>query len=308
MVQLRRRLLQQIEHLYQAGNVKTSRQTAHGGFIKSAGHKGTTGIGRGLAHQQIPDQRGHLAYQGRHFLSAGIQTGQTLQRTGGVAVGHAVQQRGGLQISGQTKGGKDALLIHRAAAAGTLVQQGQGVAHAAVGQAGDQFGAFRRQVDPLLLRHEAQTGRDLVGADAFEGELLAAALDGGGHLMDLRSGQNKHQVGRRLLQDLQQSVECLRGKHVDLVHDVHALFHGGGGVDRLVQNGADVIHLVVGGGVQLQHVQHGAVLDAPAGRTAVAGIAVRRVLTVHRPGQQLGAGGLAGAAGTGEQIGVGQSS
>ena len=70
--------------------------------------------------------------------------------------------------------------------------------------------------------------------------------------------------------------------------------------------GADLVHAVVGGGVQLQHVQDGPVLNAQTGGTLVAGVAVHRVLTVHRPGQNLGAGGLAGAPGAGKEVGVGQ--
>ena len=40
----------------------------------------------------------------------------------------------------------------------------------------------------------------------------------------------------------------------------------------------------------------------------VARVAVLRVLAVHRPGQNLGAGGLAGAPGAGEEVGVAQPS
>ena len=94
---------------------------------------------------------------------------------------------------------------------------------------------------------------------------------------------------------------------MNLVHDVHPLAHGGGGVHRLVPQGPNLIHAVVGGGVQFQHVQDGAAFNAQAGGTGVAGVAVHRVLAVHRPGQDLGAGGLAGAPGAGEEIGVAQT-
>ena len=40
--------------------------------------------------------------------------------------------------------------------------------------------------------------------------------------------------------------------------------------------------------------------------TLVAGVAVHRVLAVDRLGEDLGAGGLAGAPGAGEKVGVGQ--
>ena len=123
--------------------------------------------------------------------------------------------------------------------------------------------------------------------------------------MQLRGSQNEHQMLRRLLQNFQQGVEGRRGQHVDLVHDVDPLFHIGGGVDGLVPEGPDLVHAVVGGGVQLQHIQKAAVLDAEAGRALAAGVSVHRVLTVDRLGQNFGAGGLAGAPGAGEEVGVG---
>ena len=149
-------------------------------------------------------------------------------------------------------------------------------------------------------------GGDVLRPDALEGELLAAALDGGGHLVHLGGGQDEHQMRRRLLQNLEQGVERLGGEHVHLVHNVHPLFHRRRGVHRLVQDGADIVHAVVGGGVQLQHIQDGAVLNAQAGGAGIAGVAVLGALTVHRPGQQLGAGGFARPPGAGEQVGVGQ--
>ena len=51
-----------------------------------------------------------------------------------------------------------------------------------------------------------------------------------------------------------------------------------------------------------------AVVDAAAGGALIAGIAVDRVLAVDRLGQDLGAGGLAGAARADEQVGMGQPS
>ena len=92
---------------------------------------------------------------------------------------------------------------------------------------------------------------------------------------------------------------------MDLVDDVDPLFDPGGGVDGLVPQGPDLVHAVVGGGVQLQHVQKAAVLDAEAGGTGAAGVAVHGTLAVHGLGQDLGAGGLAGAPGAGEEVGVG---
>ena len=92
---------------------------------------------------------------------------------------------------------------------------------------------------------------------------------------------------------------------MDLVHDIDPLLHIGGRVDGLVPQGPDLVHAVVGGGVQLQHIQKAAVFDAHAGGALAAGIAVHRMLAVDGLGQDLGAGGLAGAPGAGEEVRVG---
>ena len=58
---------------------------------------------------------------------------------------------------------------------------------------------------------------------------------------------------------------------MDLVHDIDPVFHVGRGVDGLVpQRG--LIHAVVGGRVQLQHIQDRAVFNAQAGRALIAGL------------------------------------
>ncbi|MPN45953.1 hypothetical protein SDC9_193532 [bioreactor metagenome] len=72
--------------------------------------------------------------------------------------------------------------------------------------------------------------------------------------MQLRGGQNKHQMLRRLLQNFQKGVERRHGEHVNFVHNINPFFYVGGGVNRLVPQSADLIHAVVGGGVQLQNI------------------------------------------------------
>ena len=126
--------------------------------------------------------------------------------------------------------------------------------------------------------------------------------------MQLGGSQNEHQMSRGLLQNFQQGVKRGRGEHMHLVHDIHALTHGSRSIDCLIPQGAHLIHTVVGSGVQLQHIQNGAVLDPQAGGTGVAGISALGVLTVDRPGQDLGAACLTGTAGAGKEISVGGAS
>ena len=91
---------------------------------------------------------------------------------------------------------------------------------------------------------------------------------------------------------------------MDLVDDIHPHFHLGGRVDGIVPQVPDVVHAVIGGGVNFQHVHAGTGIDGPAGGTAVAGISAYRVQAVDGFGQNFGAAGLARAPGPGEEIGV----
>ena len=68
--------------------------------------------------------------------------------------------------------------------------------------------------------------------------------------MQFGRGQNKHQMGRRLLQNLQQRIECRCGQHVNLIHNIDPLTHRRRRIGRLVPQRANLIDPVVGGGVQ----------------------------------------------------------
>ena len=157
----------------------------------------------------------------------------------------------------------------------------------------------------LLLRHIAEAGGNIRRQDALEGVALAAGEDGGRHLVQLCRCQNEHEVGRGLLQNFQKGIEGGDGEHVDLVHNVDPLFHLGRRVNGLVPQGPDLLNAVIRGSVQLQDIQEAAAVNASAGLALVAGVTVYGVLAVHRLGQNFGAGGLSGAPGAGEEIGVG---
>ena len=107
---------------------------------------------------------------------------------------------------------------------------------------------------------------------------------------------------RRLLQCFEQRVEGAGGQHVDLIDDVDPVFALGRRVADLVPDLTDVVHTVVGSRVDLDEVEAG--FRLPAQFTLVAGVAIDRVQAVDRPGKDLGHGGLAGAAGAAEQVGM----
>ena len=66
----------------------------------------------------------------------------------------------------------------------------------------------------------------------------------------------------------------------------------------------DVLHAVVGGGVNLHHVQGGAGSDIFTDPAMAAGTSIHRLLTIYRPGKYLGNTGLSGASGAAKQVSV----
>ena len=122
--------------------------------------------------------------------------------------------------------------------------------------------------------------------------------------MQLRRRQNKQQVLRRLFDDLEQRIERRDRQHVHLVNDVHAHFDLAGRIDCVVAQRAHRVHAVIRCRVDLLHVHAAAVVNGAAGRAAVAGVAVVRMLAVDGLGQNFRARGLARAARAGKEIGV----
>ena len=206
-------------------------------------------------------------------------------------------------VPGETRGLQHSGLVYDGRA-GALVEQGDGVAHAAVREPRQQLGGLVRELEALLGGDVVEVLGDDLHVQAAEAVPLAAREDGRGHLAQLGRGENEHQVLGRLLEYLEQRVEGRDAEHVDLVDDVDPLFDAGGGEDGLVAQGADVVHAVVGGGVYLHNVEHRAVVDAAAGGALTAGVAVYGVLAVHGLGEYLGAAGLARAARAYKEVGM----
>jgi len=108
-------------------------------------------------------------------------------------------------------------------------------------------------------------------------------------------------VGGWLFECLEERVESGRGEHVDLVDDEDLVLADLGRDAYLVDEVADVIDGVVGGGIQLVDVQRTLFVESLAGLTFVAGLAVGlRVEAVNGFGENAGTGGLADTTGSTE--------
>ena len=153
------------------------------------------------------------------------------------------------------------------------IQNGQRIAQCTVGQTGDQFRTVRRKLQLFLTCNVFHPAGDILRPDAGKIVPLAAGKNGGGHLLDLSGCQNKDDVGRRFFQRFEQRIECRCGQHVHLIDDVY-------------------------------HVQNAAVIDALADLTLAAGVSIDRMQAVDCLCKDLGAGGFAGAADAGKQVGM----
>ena len=185
-----------------------------------------------------------------------------------------------------------------------LVEHGEGVAGRAPAPAHGQVERLVGHVEVGVAADLVQQLAERLGSEQPELEVLGAAPDGGQHLLRVGGGQHEDDVGRRLLQRLQQGVRRRRRQHVDLVDDVDLLAPGcsEGGPGHQVAHG---LHPVVGGGVELVDVERGALGDLDAGGADPARLAVVQVGAVEGLGQDPGRGRLAGAPRPTEQVGVG---
>ena len=222
-----------------------------------------------------------------------------------VVVQDAVRQLEEVVSAGEADDRVDGGFVDARPLADALVEDGEGVPQGAVRQTGDEVRRAVRQLQAFFLRHVGEPCGNVLGRYTVEIEALAAGQDGSREFVDFRRGQDELDVFRRLFEGLQKSVESAGGKHVDFVDDVDTVFAADGCEVRFVTDLTDVVDTVVRSGVDFDDVEDGPVVDALAGLAAVAGVPVHRVLAVDRLREDLGAGRLAGASGTGEEIGMG---
>ena len=254
-----------------------------------------------LAHMrgEIAQEHLHVAARAHHIVNhiehpravGGGDGGSKIKQK--LAVGRA--QRLAHQVLGQPF-----------ARAYAHIQQAPGVAHAAVGRAGNQ--RQRGRLGVLQLRQSGQDARGhLLLGQAAEIKPLAAGQDGGRDLLRLGGGQDEHHVGGRLLQRFEQGVEGGVGQHVHFVDDIHLVLAELRRVIHLFQQVADFLHAAVAGRVHLKHIQRCVLHQRLAGGARQAGIAVLRVFAVDGAGHDLGRAGFARATAAAEKIGMGDA-
>jgi hypothetical protein len=185
-----------------------------------------------------------------------------------------------------------------------LVEPGQAVAVGAVGGPGDQLQRGGLDVDLLGRADPGEVVDQQRRADATEVVPLAAGADRLDDLVRLGGAEHEADVLRRLLEHLEHRVEALGGDHVGLVDDVDLVAGRRRGVAGPLAQVAGVVDRPVAGGVDLDHVEVGAVGDGAALLADVVGLRGGSLLAVEGLGQHPGGGGLARPPGAAEQHGV----
>ncbi len=123
--------------------------------------------------------------------------------------------------------------------------------------------------------------------------------------MRLRGGQYKHDMGRRLFQCLEQGIECAHRQHMDFIYDIDLIFPDGRRKSYLIAQIANLIHPVVGRGVDLHNVHIVFRRQIDAGLAFATGTILRGRHAVDGSGKYLGCTGFPGATGSAEQVCMG---
>ncbi|PPS81459.1 hypothetical protein BZZ08_05412 [Streptomyces sp. MH60] len=187
-----------------------------------------------------------------------------------------------------------------------LVHDGHGVTHGARAGPHHERQHALLDRDALPAAHLGEVVAQGAGRHEPERIVVGPGPNGPDDLLGLGGREDELQVLRWLLDDLQQGVEALRGDHVGLVDDVDLVPAGGGPEEGLLTQVTGVVHATVRGGVDLDDVDRA----RPVPREVAAGLALAArgrcgaLLAVQAARQDPGAGRLAAAARTAEQVRV----
>ncbi len=185
-----------------------------------------------------------------------------------------------------------------------LVEQAQAIAQAAVGGNRDQVQGGRPGTDVLGFQNVAHLAGDLFPAQPPQVELQATRQHRHQQFLRIGGGEQEFHMPGRFFQRLEQGIEGIAREHVHFVDQKYFEAPARRPVLGTVDQIADIIHAGVRCGVNLDQVDKTTGIDIPAHRTLTAGLAADAALAVQRFGKNPGDGGLAHAAGSGEQEGV----
>ena len=116
-------------------------------------------------------------------------------------------------------------------------------------------------LDILLVGYIPEVEDHVWNRDPVEVVGLTTGQDRRENFVLLCGGENEYRMCRRLLKGLEEGVEGGRREHVDLIDDVDAVLANLRGDLHLIHQVLDVLHTVVGRGVQLVDAVRAAFLE-----------------------------------------------
>ena len=185
------------------------------------------------------------------------------------------------------------------------VEERQGIPHRAIGESGDLECDFGRGLDPLAGENAGEVFGDRGIRDRPEIEPLTTTLNGLRNLLGFGGAEHELHMIRRLLHDLEQSVERLGAQHVDLVDDVELVGHSRRHQTRIGDQFANLVHSIVTGAVDLDDIDVLTTKDRIDGILREASLSTKGGSVVHQfAGEDSRGRGLAHTSGSTEEIGV----
>ena len=188
-----------------------------------------------------------------------------------------------------------------------LVEDGQGVTHTAVGFQRNDVQSFRFGGNSLFRGYIGQVSYGIFHTDTVEVVYLTARKDGRQYLMFFGGGKNEYGMTGRLFQRFQESIESGSRQHMYLVNDIYLVFTYLRRDTYLLYQLADVVHGVVGCGIQFMNVVRTLFIESCTRFTLVTGFSLcRGSHAVYSFGKNTCASSLSNATRTAEKIGVRQ--
>ena len=165
----------------------------------------------------------------------------------------------------------------------TLIQQAQRVAHGAIRSLGNIAERLFLHLHLLFFHQFPQSLRNRLNRNPAEIIPLAAGKNRNRYLMHLSSRQNENHIGGGLFQRLQQRIKRTDGEHMHLVNDIDLKSALRRRIGHLIHNLTNIVHTVVGGGINLNHIHADARRNRLTTRAFPARTPFHGVLAVHRP-------------------------
>ncbi len=261
---------------------------------------------RSLAHNQVPQVRAQREHKVQGVESLGEYLVKCQHRPGVVLAQERVHESETVLVVQHVEVVHHVLVLDvRPAERHCLVEDGERVAHRAVRLSRYDVQGLVIDIHALLGRNLPQVADYVRNGNPVEVVCLAAGEDGRDDLVLLGGGEDKHRMCRRLLQSLEERVERRLREHVHLVYDIDAVPAHLRGNLHLLQQRLDIVHAIVGGGVQLMYAVRAPLGERTAGLAQPARLYVgREIGAVDSLGKYAGGCRLADPPRAAEQVGV----